>query len=61
MTINDCIFNRFEQYDGHRIKVDNHLYELSIWDTAGQEGYDRLRPLAYPNVSYSQYYSINLT
>lgn len=30
------------------ILVDNKEYSLGIWDTAGQEGFDRLRPLSYP-------------
>ena len=29
--------------------VDGKAVELALWDTAGQEGYARLRPLAYSN------------
>ena len=30
------------------IQVDGQHSELTLWDTAGQEDYDRLRPLSYP-------------
>ena len=30
------------------IKIDGKIINLGLWDTAGQEEFGRLRPLAYP-------------
>lgn len=39
----------FENYITHvEHKPSGKSVELALWDTAGQEEYDRLRPLSYP-------------
>ncbi|KAI5214460.1 hypothetical protein E4T41_09895 [Aureobasidium subglaciale] len=46
VLLGDVIFLQSKNYV-HDIFIDNVHVELSLWDTAGQEEFDRLRSLSY--------------
>ncbi|XP_077294606.1 ras-like GTP-binding protein RhoL [Arctopsyche grandis] len=45
---NEYIPTVFDNFVDH-LTVDGQSYNMTLWDTAGQEGFERLRVLSYPN------------
>jgi len=46
----DYIPTVFDNYD-LPFMIENQQYECGLWDTAGPEEYDKLRPLSYPGAN----------
>lgn len=58
-SLNPTSPTTFDNYSIN-LKIDEKEYHLSIWDTAGQEQYDQLRVLSYPQTDiFCVCYAIN--
>jgi len=45
---NDYVPTIFDNYNAP-IMIDDKVYNLGLWDTAGQEEYDKMRTVSYPH------------
>ncbi|CAL2038723.1 unnamed protein product [Caenorhabditis brenneri] len=48
-TFQDIYIPTVFECGAENIDIDGKIVQLDLWDTAGQEDYERLRPLAYPD------------
>jgi len=46
----DYIPTVFENYSNN-LMFENQYYKLELWDTAGQEEFEKIRPLSYPKTN----------
>ena len=57
----DYIPTIFDNYVA-KVMINDRYVQLNLWDTAGQEDYDRLRPMSYPQTDvFLLCYSIDST
>ena len=55
----DIYMNWLQVFDNYAVTVmiGGEPYTLGLFDTAGQEDYDRLRPLSYPQVTLNHFHT----